>query len=558
MNRFTKFVPQDTDWKEKEPAFAEADSGALKNIRLHYIIFHSFGGIPLKIKWLEVEGFKAFKARQRFEFGDRTEIIGDNHQGKTSIMEGIVFALAGADKEGKANATDRLMTVGCNEMRVCVGIEVNGQAHEIERQSFKLKTKTETKILINRLPGQQEQIETIIGGRKQFLAAFLPEYFCSLEAKDARLEIMNLLPVPKQDEVIALLMEEYAEALKEQSLLDPDFYITKEKGFLKENEQELLRLEGQASEIENALTVEIGEEIKTDATGIELLKETIAAIESAKPALIDLLPLQQKRSALLTEYQTLQKGLKFEESFIECDNCGHKINLNAEQERKNAEITEQMAATLESEKAAAKELEEVEQENKRRIDQFNQVNAATLADLKEQLRTAESNLQTVQQHNMRVKVQQEAQSKALARRNQVAADIAKVKDIIENSKQRIKAAQEYIVQKCELQMKQVGSHLNRVSIRLFDIVKSTQEIKTTFKLDYDGKEYRVLSTSERIRCGLEVAHLMRTLTGQQYPVFIDCAESITYFDDPGTQLFTARVVKGADLSINAEGEMSIV
>lgn len=39
------------------------------------------------------------------------------------------------------------------------------------------------------------------------------------------------------------------------------------------------------------------------------------------------------------------------------------------------------------------------------------------------------------------------------------------------------------------------------------MVKGTGEIKDTFKFTYDGKDYRWLSNSERIKAGLEIAML---------------------------------------------------
>lgn len=48
----------------------------------------------------------------------------------------------------------------------------------------------------------------------------------------------------------------------------------------------------------------------------------------------------------------------------------------------------------------------------------------------------------------------------------------------------------------------------------------------TYKFTYDGKDYRWLSTSERIKAGLEVAMLLKRLTGLIYPTFMDNAKSI--------------------------------
>lgn len=64
-----------------------------------------------------------------------------------------------------------------------------------------------------------------------------------------------------------------------------------------------------------------------------------------------------------------------------------------------------------------------------------------------------------------------------------------------------------------------------------------------------------LSGSERIRAGLEVAELVKNLVGVDYPVFIDDAERVPVIDNvrPSGQIFVAKVVKGAALSVQAAG-----
>ena len=69
--------------------------------------------------------------------------------------------------------------------------------------------------------------------------------------------------------------------------------------------------------------------------------------------------------------------------------------------------------------------------------------------------------------------------------------------------------------------------MNRASIKLIDVVKTTGEVKDVFKFTYDGKDYRWLSTSEKIKAGLEVANLLARLTKLNYPTYIDNAECIT-------------------------------
>lgn len=81
--------------------------------------------------------------------------------------------------------------------------------------------------------------------------------------------------------------------------------------------------------------------------------------------------------------------------------------------------------------------------------------------------------------------------------------------------------------------------MNRVSITLYDVVKSTGEVKDVFRFTYEGRDYICLSHSERIRAGLEVAELIKRLLGVEYPTFIDDVESVPVIDNvrPTGQVF---------------------
>lgn len=50
--------------------------------------------------------------------------------------------------------------------------------------------------------------------------------------------------------------------------------------------------------------------------------------------------------------------------------------------------------------------------------------------------------------------------------------------------------------------------MNRVSISLYDIVKSTGEVKDVFRFEYIGRRYDRHSLSKKIRAGMEVSELM--------------------------------------------------
>ena len=93
--------------------------------------------------------------------------------------------------------------------------------------------------------------------------------------------------------------------------------------------------------------------------------------------------------------------------------------------------------------------------------------------------------------------------------------------------------------------------MNRVSISLYDIVKSTGEVKDVFRFEYNGRRYDRLSLAEKIRAGMEVSELMKRLTGRNYPVFVDNMESVDDLNNvrPTGQVLMAKCVSRTELNI---------
>ena len=95
--------------------------------------------------------------------------------------------------------------------------------------------------------------------------------------------------------------------------------------------------------------------------------------------------------------------------------------------------------------------------------------------------------------------------------------------------------------------------MNRVSISLYDVVKSTGEVKDVFRFEYNGRRYARLSLSEKIRAGMEVSELMKRLTGRNYPVFADNMESVDDLNNvrPTGQVIMAKCVSRTELNVRA-------
>ena len=109
----------------------------------------------------------------------------------------------------------------------------------------------------------------------------------------------------------------------------------------------------------------------------------------------------------------------------------------------------------------------------------------------------------------------------------------------------------YMSKRAELTFSKLA--LNRVKISLYDVVKTTGELKDVFRFTYNGRRYDRLSLSEKIRAGAEVSDLVKRLTVRNYPVFFDNMESVDDLSNirPTSQMILAKCVRNAELSVRA-------
>ena len=92
--------------------------------------------------------------------------------------------------------------------------------------------------------------------------------------------------------------------------------------------------------------------------------------------------------------------------------------------------------------------------------------------------------------------------------------------------------------------------LTDTKIHLHKINKETGEIKEDFFITYKDKEYSLLSNSERIKVGLELANMFNTLLNKKYPTVVDDSESILNLPIINTQMIVCRVEGIDHIKIN--------
>lgn len=147
--------------------------------------------------------------------------------------------------------------------------------------------------------------------------------------------------------------------------------------------------------------------------------------------------------------------------------------------------------------------------------------------------------------------------KAIYKQNNVAEIDAKIKEAQEQvtqTNQLIFAAVEYAAKRAELTFSNLVTP--NVKIVLYKVLKTTGEIKNVFQFTYKDRSYKRLSHSEKLLAGVETAELIKKLTGRNYPMFIDDAESIANIPKPSGQAILAMVRPKTPLTVTVSGNKS--
>lgn len=320
---------------------------------------------------------------------------------------------------------------------------------------------------------------------------------------------------------------------------------------------------------------------------IHQLNSEIQKIESKPMGLVDTKELELQLSIFRANYRNQQDTLRSLDNKVECPKC--KTNIDLDETRK-IDIENKLLKLKNEGIALASQLEEI-QKNNTNIRLVHEHDIKTAIEFistqisKFQSEMDNLNLDKLIEENVTHSKRQEleiaskrnalmAQIKEFEQQKQIVvfnntqrAELllrqeemfAKVKDatlsITELGKEKqavewhIECTKQFNGKRLQIQAEQIGKHLDKVTIQLQKIIKATGEIKDDFKILYDGKEFAVLSNSERIKAGLEIANLLINVSGLNAPIFVDNAEAITVIPRLNTQMIEARVKENTALTV---------
>ena len=261
-------------------------------------------------------------------------------------------------------------------------------------------------------------------------------------------------------------------------------------------------------------------------------EQSLPEVQAAlKKVLSELYAAGSEQRAQLIELQEMDKKAADTFAQFKEDDLGKWAAEAAELEQRCASLAEQASAETERLRAEIQTLTaDLEYGN------LSQSEYDHLGTCREELRQSEAKIAALQDMTA---AQLPDFDREIAQANANIAEIKrKMADVIA-----------YISKRAELTFSQLK--MNRVEISLYDVVKSTGEVKDTIKFQYGGRRYDRLSLSEKIRAGMEVSELMKRLTGRNYPVFVDNMESVDDLANvrPTGQIIMAKCVSGAALQV---------
>lgn len=320
------------------------------------------------------------------------------------------------------------------------------------------------------------------------------------------------------------------------------------------------------------------------------LKESLRKLLQQQPDLISTSEIESKLNALRSNYANSNKQLKVLNNVVKCPKCSTVIDLDSnlkldlekqltELEEKGTNLTEKLEGirkqnstkitTHEKEKSKqinvlnseisklkdeieALNIEKLEAENRKHIKEQEEKNKVQKDKLISQINELKEQEQIVTLNNAKREELLKVQSESIASVEKAKTTVLELEQEKADVEKQIEYAKQFNDKRLQIQSQQIGKYLNKVTIQLQKINKQTGEILDDFKVLYDGKEFPVLSNSERIKAGLEVANLLINKSGLTLPIFIDNAEAITEIPMIDTQTLEARVRAGEPLTVEVK------
>ncbi|MCL6633344.1 MAG: AAA family ATPase [Alicyclobacillus herbarius] len=472
----------------------------------------------MRIKTITLENFRCYE-KQTFEFGPVTTIHGHNGAGKSTLAEAVVWCLYGTNILGKSKQDESLMRLGAKDMSVAVTL-VDAAGKEIVLARTRAGKKASVLTVNGRRPKPGE-IEGMFGTVSEFLSVFLPGYFSSLEPKDAKAILAKCVPDVPKEEVLARMSSESAELLAHDQFamgIDSIEVATKKvRNEIHELEQELIRAEGEMRAYTSVLEQGPPKPFKPLVSAEDRQRYEMAKRASIKfEAQVEVR--ESRLKELKVEHTRLQQKYREIKSNppkvdTHCPACGQRLpgdKVQAVREKAMREYKERLAEVIQQGKQVRAELDRLEAlPDRPKLE-------ASIQALIERVETAiDEERQKQAEYAVALKSYQTAKEKLQELRTMIEQD----RRNLESLQSKLKALQEFRFEYIRAQHEKLNGLFKNVRIHLMDVNKETGEIRESFRIEWKGRPYRLLSFSEKVRCDIEIGRVLSFARGEEMPVF---------------------------------------
>lgn len=514
----------------------------------------------MRITGADITGFKLHKSKRSYSFGHVNRISGGNGKGKTTISEAITWCFYGCDLTGKTKEVyERLKNKSAKETKVELCVELPENDGTSTRYEFcRVRKGKGTSLFLNGHAAKQGDFERLLGPMELFLSIFVPGYFGTIavsEPTKARNMLVSMLPKIDHAAVTASLNEEDRARIESFDMVNPDFMLKKLRTEILELDKSLDKVQGKIDylRIKSMLDVPMSV-VEADEKKLAALKEEFTqlmrATDGAIPDLHDLEPLQEQKASLRFQYDERLRTFKaLKEKPLPkagdlCPACEREhtaTDAAAELEARKARLLElqsQCEAIKQEGYLLASETELKTNENAAVMAIYQENRGYQMEALQAEIEALSS---VAAERHSKLKM-----AKDLTTQHEIYGEIVAER---EEKKVDMQTLKNFMLQYAEMQVEYVNSFLKLAKIQLFKYSGSTGEMTLDFTILYGEveTEYKSLSTSEKIRCSIELSGLLNRVQNLSYPVYIDNAESVESFDEPGTQYFVSTVVPKAAL-----------
>ena len=500
-------------------------------------------------KRLVATSFKNHK-ELTIEFGDITNLVGGNGEGKSSISEMFTWLLYNVDPhKTKIDPTPIDATEETPAPKVELLLNIDGKDLLLTKELLK-----SAKYHINDIPKKATEFDKLVEDlfdKELFLSIFNPTFFFTQHYTDQRKQLLKYISEPLDNEVLEVLTEldreRLVERLKKNTLEDIE---AKYQPQIKSKDTEYERAAERFLTLKQQLEKEQSELKEVDAEKItaemESIKETVlnakAHNESIKKARNEFSSRMNKLTSLKSDLERIADHVRKLNNEIlpdSCPVCGQDLQGEALEKVKH-DHEEELIRSKKNGLAAKTEFMKFKEEfDKFEMPEGEEINTN---DLMEKYYKLQNDLTAAE----RIAKMAEEVKDAEHHKDQVRQELGTARGVIETIKK-------FKTKRAELMVDKVNGLLDQLTVKLFD-EKKNGSINPTFEIKMDGKEYSKLSTAERIKAGLELAEVLIKQSGTSIPVFIDNAESILKYTAPSAQLITAKVKPGK-LKIETKGEL---